>query len=91
MISFIAAANDMAAKLAAGTLTPERAKVAPTLIFNQQLDGWLTIFFSLLLWIVLLEMIRVSVRSVRGLPVPANSEAPYVATKLDPTTLGTAH
>jgi carbon starvation protein len=90
-LGFFAAANDMAAKLAAGALTPERAKVAPTLIFNQQLDGWLTIFFSLLLWIVLLEMIRVSVRSVRGLPVPPNSEAPYVATKLDPTTLGAAH
>ena len=86
-LGFFAAANDLAAKFAAGTLTPDRAKVAPTLIFNQQLDGWLTIFFGLLLWIVLLEMIRISVRHLRGLPVPPSSEAPYVATKLDPATL----
>ena len=86
-LGFFAAANDLAAKLAAGMLAPDRAKVAPTLIFNQQLDGWLTIFFGLLLWIVLLEMIRISVRHLRGLPVPPSSEAPYVATKLDPATL----
>jgi carbon starvation protein len=86
-LGFFAAANDLAAKLAAGTLAPDRAKVAPTLIFNQQLDGWLTIFFGLLLWIVLLEMIRISMRHLRGLPVPPSSEAPYVATKLDPATL----
>jgi carbon starvation protein len=90
-LGFFAAANDLAAKLAAGTLPADRIKVAPTLIFNQQLDGWLTIFFGLLLWIVLVEMIRVSIRKVRGLPVLANSEAPYVATRLDPATLSGAH
>jgi len=68
-------------------LSPDRAKVAPTLIFNQQLDGWLTIFFTLLLWIVLIEMLRISVRHVRGLPVPPSSEAAFVQTRLDPSTL----
>jgi carbon starvation protein len=87
-LGFFSAANDLSAKLAAGTLTPERASVAPTLIFNQQLDGYLTIFFTLLLWIVLIEMLRIAFRHVRGLPVPANSEAPYVPTRLDPATLG---
>ena len=90
-LGFFAAANDMASKLAAGTLSPDRAKVAPTLIFNQQLDGWLTVFFSLLLWIVLIEMLRISLRHLRGLPVPPNSEAPYVATTLTPATLGSGH
>jgi carbon starvation protein len=90
-LGFFAAANDMAAKLAAGTLPADRAKVAPTLIFNQQLDGWLTVFFSILLWIVLIEMIRISVRHVRGQSVPANSEAPYVATKLAPVSLTSGH
>ena len=37
-VGFMAAANDLAAKLAAGTLPPEKAAVAPQLIFNQQLD-----------------------------------------------------
>ncbi len=89
-LGFFAAANDMAAKLAAGTLAPERVKVAPTLIFNQQLDGWLTIFFLLLLWIVLIETARMSLRRVRGLPVLPSSETPYVQTKLNPATLGSS-
>jgi len=37
---------------------------------------------------VLIEMLRIAFRHVRGLPVPANSEAPYVPTRLDPATLG---
>ena len=90
-LGFFAAANDMATKLAAGTLSPDRAKVAATLIFNQQLDGWLTVFFSLLLWIVLIEMLRISLRHLRGLPVPPNSEAPYVATTLSPVSLSSGH
>jgi carbon starvation protein len=89
-LGFFAAANDMAAKLAAGTLAPERVKVAPTLIFNQQLDGWLTIFFLLLLWIVLIETARMTLRRVRGLPVLPSSETPYVQTKLNPATLGSS-
>jgi carbon starvation protein len=78
-LGFFAAASDLSAKLAAGALPPDRAKVAGTLIFNQHLDGWLTIFFGILMWLVILEMIRVSSRHVRGLPVPANSEAPFPA------------
>ncbi|MEO8306847.1 MAG: carbon starvation CstA family protein [Pseudomonadota bacterium] len=90
-LGFFAAANDMAAKLAAGTLTPDRASVAPTLILNQRLDGYLTVFFTLLMWVVILEMVRISSRSLRGLPVPPNSEAPYTATRLDATALSRAH
>jgi carbon starvation protein len=90
-LGFFAAANDMAAKLAAGTLTPDRAAVAPTLIFNQRLDGYLCLFFTLLMWVVILEMVRISSRKLRGLPVPPNSEAPYTATRLDAATLSRAH
>jgi carbon starvation protein len=45
-LGFFAGANDLAGKLAAGSLSPDRAAVAPTLIFNQQLDGWLTVLFA---------------------------------------------
>ena len=86
-LGFFAAANDLAAKLADGTLSPERLKVAPTLIFNQQLDGWLSVFFLLLLWTVLFETVRMSLRHLRGLPVPPSSETPAVPTRLDPVTL----
>jgi len=90
-LGFFSAANDLAAKLAAGQLPAARAEVAPTLIFNQQLDGVLTIFFTVLMWIVLLAMVRVAVRQARGLPVPGNSEAPFVATKLDAAALARVH
>ena len=82
-LGFFAAANDLAAKLAAGTLPPERLAKAPTLIFNQQLDGWLTIFFAVLLWIVILDAMRIVLRHLRGAPVPARAEASYVRTQLE--------
>ncbi|MDP2247738.1 MAG: carbon starvation CstA family protein, partial [Nitrosomonadales bacterium] len=82
-IGFFAAANDMAAKLATGGLTPEQAKVAPQLIFNQQLDAWLTMFFIAVLWIVLMDMLRVSYRHITGRPVLPTTEAAYTVTKLD--------
>jgi carbon starvation protein len=90
-LGFFAAANDLAAKLASGTLPSARAEVAPTLIFNQQLDGVLTIVFLALMWIVLLSMVRIAVRQRRGQSVPPDSEVPFVATKLDPSTLARAH
>jgi carbon starvation protein len=83
-IGFFAGANDMAQKLASGALSPERAAVAPQLIFNQQLDAWLTIIFTVILWLVIVDMVRMSVRFVRGLPVKTSSEAPYEATRLQP-------
>src|SRR5688572_2786562 len=39
-LGFFAGANALAEQLAAGTLAADRAAVAPTLIFNQRLDGW---------------------------------------------------
>jgi carbon starvation protein len=82
-LGFFSAANALSDQLAAGTLAPDRAAVAPTLIFNQQLDGWLTILFAVLMWMVFLSMVRVCIRQLRGLPVPPDSEAPFVATRLD--------
>jgi carbon starvation protein len=81
-IGFFAAANDMAAKLAAGMLPPEKAAVAPQLIFNQQLDAWLTLFFVTVLWVVILDMLRVCARHLRGKPVQPLSEAPHEPSRL---------
>jgi carbon starvation protein len=82
-LGFFAAANDMAAKLGAGALPPDRAAVAGQLIFNQRLDGWLTICFTAVLWFVILDMSRICLRRLRGLPVPKGCEAPYQPTKLE--------
>jgi carbon starvation protein len=57
--------------------------VAPQLIFNQNLDGWLTVFFTLVLWIVIVDMLRIASRRMRGLPVPTGSEAPYTLSHLN--------
>jgi carbon starvation protein len=82
-VGFFAAANDMAGKLATGALSPEQAKVAPQLIFNQQLDAWLTMFFIAVLWIVIIDMLRVSYRHITGRTVLPVTEVDYVATRLD--------
>jgi carbon starvation protein len=81
-LGFFAAANDLAAKLASGVLPPDKAAVAPQLIFNQRLDAWLTMFFLAVVWFVILDMARVSIRYLRGLPVAGSSEAPYQVSRL---------
>jgi carbon starvation protein len=78
-VGFLAAAEQMANKLASGALSPEQAAVAPQLIFNQRLDAGLAILLTAILWIVIADMLRVSWRVVKGLPVLPSSEAPAVA------------
>ena len=82
-LGFFAAASDMADKLAAGALPAAKAAVAPQLIFNQRLDGWLTVVFTLILWFVIVDMARICVRRLRGGSVAGSSEAPYQPTKLE--------
>ncbi|MGB9332324.1 MAG: carbon starvation CstA family protein [Steroidobacteraceae bacterium] len=81
-IGLFAAARDLADKLAAGALAPERAAVAPQLIFNQRLDAWLAMLFTAILWFVILDMARICLRRLRGMPLRVNSEAPYRASQL---------
>jgi carbon starvation protein len=77
-IGFLAAADSLAQKLASGALPEAQAAVAPQLIFNQRLDAALAVLLTAILWIVIADMLRVSWRAVRGLPVPPSSEAPAV-------------
>ncbi len=83
-IGLFAAAADLAAKLSTGALSPERAAVAPQLIFNQRLDAYLAMLFTAILWFVILDMARICARRLRGQPVPASSESPYTPTRLNP-------
>lgn len=82
-IGFLSAAHSLADKLAAGTLPPEKAAIAPTLIFNLQLDAALALFFVALLWIIVLDMLRICVRHLNNQPVPPLSEAPHQVTQLE--------
>ena len=81
-VGFFAAANDMAARLSSGALPAAKARFAPQLIFNQQLDAWLTMFFVVVLWVVIFDMLRVAARHVRGQPVPLLSESPHAPSRL---------
>ena len=81
-MGFFAAARDLAEKLAAGVLPPERAAVASKLIFNQHLDGWLTVFFLLVVWIVVIDMARGCLQHLSGRRPAHSTESPYVATQL---------
>ncbi len=81
-IGFFAAANDLSAKLAAGTLPAEKVAIAPQLIFNQHLDAYLTLFFVTVLWVVILDMLRMCARHLNGKPVPKLSEAPHEPSQL---------
>jgi carbon starvation protein len=85
-IGFLAAANDMSDKLAAGTLPAAQVSAAPQLIFNQRLDAVLVGFFCALLWIIILDMIRVCWRVSRGAVVLPTAESAYVASRLEQQT-----
>ena len=81
-VGFLAAADDMAAKLYNGVLPPEKAAVAPQLIFNQHLDAYLTLFFVVVLWVVIFDMLRLSARHLAGKRVPKLSETPHEPSRL---------
>jgi carbon starvation protein len=81
-LGFLAAANAMADKLAAGSLPVTQIPVAPQLIFNQRLDALLAGFFAVLLWIIIADTLRVCWRVTQGASVLPSAETPYVATQL---------
>jgi carbon starvation protein len=82
-VGFFASANDLSAKLASGTLPTEKAAIAPQLIFNQHLDAYLTMFFVVVLWVVILDMVYVSYRALKGSPILPSSEVGYNRTVLE--------
>lgn len=81
-VGFFAAANDLSSKLASGVLPADKAAVAPQLIFNQHLDAYLTLFFVVVLWVVVLDMLRVTKRTLQAKAVLPVSEVPYTKTNL---------
>jgi len=81
-IGFFSAANDLSIKLSVGVLPPEKADIAPQLIFNLHLDAWLTLFFVALLWLIVFDMLRICGRYLAGKPVPPSSEAKHQLSRL---------
>jgi carbon starvation protein len=81
-VGFFSAAHDLTTKLASGVLPLEKADIAPQLIFNLQLDAWLTLFFVTLLWLIVFDMLRVCSRYLMGKPVPPLSETQHQMSRL---------
>lgn len=81
-VGFLAHARDLADKLAAGALPPDKAAAAPHLIFNDRLDAVLTAFFLITMWILVLDMLRVCIRALRGHIDPPLTETPHVPSRL---------
>ena len=80
-IGFLAAANQIADKLASGAMGDAQAAVARQLIFNQRLDAVLAVVLTLILWVVIVDTARVCWRVVQGMPVLPSSETPiHIAT-----------
>ncbi|MEE9331607.1 MAG: carbon starvation CstA family protein [Methylophilaceae bacterium] len=82
-IGFFAAADHLSTQLAAGALSAEKAAIAPKLIFNQHLDAYLTMFFVVVLWVVIIDMLKLCHRHLQGDTVKASSETEYVKTALE--------
>lgn len=82
-IGFIAAANDISQKLSAGVLPEAQVKTASQLIFNLHLDAWLTLFFVVMVWVIVLDMLRQCWLFKRGRKVVSSSESNYLPTQLE--------
>jgi carbon starvation protein len=81
-VGFIAHANDLAVKLAAGAIPPEKIAQTRQLIFNDHLNAMLTMLFFALTWVLVLDTVRVSWRALSGRVHPPLSEAPHIPTRL---------
>ena len=90
-IGFLSGAAQMQQQFLAGTLPPERAAVAPQLIIGQQIDAALALFFAFVLWVVIIEMLRMSLRLRSGKSVLPLSESAYVRTRLEPALAAPSH
>jgi carbon starvation protein len=81
-VGFLSHANDLAAKLEAGSLTGTAADQAPQLIFNDRLDAALTLFFLITVWVLVVETARICHACLSGRRCPPLAETPHVQTRL---------
>ena len=81
-LGFLSHANDLAAKLQAGTLGGDAALQAPRLIFNDRLDAALTAFFLITVWVLVVETARVCHAALSGRRCPPSTETPHIPSRL---------
>jgi carbon starvation protein len=81
-VGFIAHWHDLQTRLDAGTLAPELAAKAPQLIFNDQIDAVLTVFFLATTWILVIDTLRICHAALTGKRHPPLTEMPHTPSRL---------
>jgi carbon starvation protein len=81
-VGFLSHANDLATKLASGTLSGVDAAQAPRLIFNDRLDAALTMFFLITVWVLIFETARVCYAALSGKRCLPTTESPHIPSRL---------
>jgi carbon starvation protein len=78
-LGFLAGAAALVGQLADGSIPLEKMAETRLQITAFRIDAVLTFLFAALLWVIILDMLRVSLRVVRGRGAPPLAEVPYQA------------
>ncbi len=90
-IGFWSGANALADKIDAGAIAAEKIGETMAQIIAFRIDAALALFFAIVLWVVIADMLRMSLRMRAGKKVLPLSESNYVKTQLSPGLAGAAH
>ena len=83
-VGFLAAAEDLAAKIASGQIPAERLADTQTLIFNNRLDAAVCLVFALMVAVIVIDSVRVWWGILRGTREARSYETPFVPSQLKP-------
>jgi carbon starvation protein len=89
-IGFWSGASALAAQLADGLIPAEKAAETWAQVIAFRIDAALALLFATLLWVVIIDMLRVSLRFTSGKPVLPLAETQYVRTQLSGEELSVA-
>jgi len=81
-IGFWSGANALSAKIADGVIPPEKIAETWAQVVAFRIDAALALFFAIMLWVVIVDMLRMTFRMRSGKPVLPLSESKYI--KSDP-------
>jgi carbon starvation protein len=88
-MGFWSGANALAAKIAEGTIPAEKIAETWSQVIALRIDAVLALFFAIVLWVVIFDMLRMTLRLRAGKPVLPLSESGYV--KSDPRLVAGTH
>lgn len=89
-IGFWSGANAIADRIASGAIPADKLGDAWAQVIAFRIDAALALLFAILLWVVILDMLRMTLRFTSGRPVLPLSEAQYERTQLGGQKLSTA-